>query len=227
MKLTHCFVALSLVFSASALAQETDTWTQLGLVLKGARPGMPLADFLKNHPKAKGQGITADGKPVDATLKNASLEEHFDKDPFLGLWCLANYGFKDGVLYEFTLLWYGPADKALAARTPFYRACVHRHGKEFQREVMKVDAGTPPKHWAPVLVWSTDECATLAAYSLRKEPKKGVHGIFTYAVLPKGDPFLEQQLAARQMNAEELKHTYAGIEPVLEKVLKKEAKQGK
>lgn len=221
------FLLLVLAAGSVSAAGEADTWAQLGLLLKGAQVGLPLADFLKNHPLAKGSAVTAEGQPADTQGKSVSAEEQYDKDPFLGLWCLANYGFKDNALTEFTVLWYSPADQALAVRSTFFRACIERNGAEFRRDALKADQGTGTEHWAPVLVWTTRESAVLASYSVRKDPKKGAHGIFTYAVLPKDDVFIKKELVGQQMKKEELDHIFSGIEPVLEKALKKADKQEK
>lgn len=219
-KVVH-WIASACVLTCVAARAEGDVWSGVGLILKGANVGMSLPDFLKNHPRAYNSDIAAVNKPVDRAAKDISLEERFDKDPFLGLWCLANYGFKNGALYEFTLLWYDREDKVMALRDDFFKACVKRHGADFRQDAMKVNSGAPDEHLAPVLVWMAGEAACLASYSTTKDDKKGPQGAFTYALFPKQDPFLDSQLVGKTLKPDELKRVYAGIESILDKAAKR------
>ncbi len=208
-------------------ADKADTWSGLGMILKGAHVGMTLPEFLGRHPKAYNSDLADVRKPVDPAAANITLEEQFNKDPFLGLWCLANYGFKEGKLYEFSVLWFSRADKIDALKGDFLRACVQRHGVEFRGEAMKVNEGKPNEFLAPVVMWTTQTCVTLASCSTYSDEKKGPQGSFTYTVFSPGDPFLETQLMGKKLDAEALNRIFEKISPELDKAVKGVAEKKK
>lgn len=208
-------------------ADKADTWSGLGTILMGARVGMPLPEFLGRHPKAYNSDMAEMRKPVDPAAANISLEEQFNKDPFLGLWCLANYGFKEGKLYEYSVLWFDRAAKIDALTGDFLRACVQRHGPEFRGEAMKVNEGKSNEYLAPVVMWTTQSCVTLVSCSTYTDEKKGPQGSFTYTVFSPGDPFLETQLAGKKLNTDALNRIFEKIAPELNKAVKSVTEKNK
>jgi len=200
-----------------------DTWSGLGLILKGADMDTPLGEFLQRHPRAYNSDPAEMNKRVDPEALNISLEEQFTRDPFLKLWCLANYGFKEGKLYEYSVLWFDKASKIDALKNDFFYACVTRHGAGFRREAMKGNEGKPNEYLAPVLVWRNQTSAIVVSCSTYNDEKKGPQGSFTYAMFPPGDPFLENQLIGKKLDAGTLDRAFEKITPALEKAVKKVA----
>jgi hypothetical protein len=193
----------------------------LDLVLRGAHIGVPASDFQAQHAHIRAVA-------PDRDQKSTAFEEQFDADPLLGLWCLANYGFRDGTLYEYSLLWYDKLEKATAQRERFLRACIARHGRQYRRDAMKVDPGTAGERLAPVLVWTEEDNVYLASFAEHREKKDDPRGSFHYAVFRADDPFLEKTLAGKTLQPKELDQIHAESDALLQALAKeKPAKKPK
>lgn len=218
---TAMVYGLLIVWCSFPLFNVADTWSGLGLILKGSGMETPLGEFLQRHPRAYNSDPAEMNKRVDPEALTISLEEQYARDPFLKLWCLVNYGFKEGKLYEYSVLWFDKASKIDARKEDFFCACLTRHGTGFRREAMKVNEGKPNESLAPVLVWRNQAFAMLASYSTYDDGKKGPQGSFTYAMLPPGDPFLDNQLIGKKLDAAALEHVFEKIAPALDEAVKK------
>ncbi len=214
-----CIVAALLVGAASAADNAQEETNGLDRILHGAVPGTPLADFLKNRPQAYNADPGKMNEPVDPAADAASVEEQFDRDPFLGLWCLANYGFKDGRLYEYTVMWYDAATRADAKLETLLGACLRRHGGAYRREVMRADPGGRYERRTPVLVWESGEHRVLLARISEKDPAKADKIALTYALLPKDDPFLREHLIAATLTTKEISAAHKQMDETLKKIL--------
>lgn len=201
--------------SASGTESSWDTPPNLDLILKGVDIGTRLTAFLPLHPRARYSAPDKKDAPPRATDDDADLEERFDTDPLLRLWCTANYGFKKGRLREFIVVW-GCDREAFAARhRRFLQACVRKRGKRFRREAKKINGETQGLPYAPVLVWSDRQTVFVASCAVERNAKKQMVGSFTYGAFPKDDPLVQSMFAAKALTQPQLEQLYRGVDEAL------------
>jgi len=216
---TVCLMAALLVGAAAAAENAPKEAADLDRILRGAVPGMALADFLKDRPQAYNADPAKTNEPVNPEADAISVEEQFDRDPFLGLWCLANFGFKEGRLYEYTVMWYDVATRADARLETLAGACLRRHGGAYRREVMRADPGGRYERRAPVLLWESGGHRVLLARIGEKDPAKADKVALTYALLPKDDPFVQEHLITTTLTSTEISAVYKEMDESLKKIL--------
>lgn len=163
--------------------------------LERFQPGQSFAEFIRRHPRAIYSRMEHADREPDPAVPGGLLEE-WDADPWLGLECIADLGFRDtGALYEGVIMWRGkPQD--VADRAPrFYRGCLERHGAGFSRQVMVLNpdregSGVP----VPVLVWDGGDWRFVAycVEAWKDRPKK--LGVCVYAFMEREDPTLADWL---------------------------------
>jgi len=195
-----------------------DRASGLQRILGGIQVGDSVDRFAAAHPGALRVDTGSDEITVARGKRKAAFHEQYERDPWLGLWFLGNYGFADGKLAEYTLLWQGPEKDVLAQRERFFEACLAKHGRLFRREVMNVDPG-PNRHPAPVLVWHEGDYSILASYALHTRKEQPARGSFTYAVLPRRDPFLQSALIGYTLKPRKVNEVYVGLDTLLNKIL--------
>ncbi len=187
-------------------------------ILGGIRDGDSVERFAATHPDALRVDTDSAETTVPRTTRKAAFHEQYERDPWLGLWHLGNYGFEEGKLAEYTLLWQGTEENVLAQRERFFEACLVKHGRLFRREVMNVDPG-PNQHPTPVLVWHEGDYSILASYALHTRKGQPARGSFTYAVLPRRDPFVQSALIGYTLKPRQVNEVYVGLDTLLNKIL--------
>lgn len=203
---------------AADVSGENTAAAGLTRILGGIQIGDSIERLVAAHPDA----LRVDNDPEEATVSRAkrkvAFHEQYERDPWLGLWHLGNYGFAGGTLVEYTLLWQGAEQDVLAKRERFFEACLVTHGRSFRREVMNIDPG-PNRHPAPVLVWHEGNYTVLASYALHLRKGQPSRGSFTYAVLPRRDPFVQSALIGYTLKPRRVNEVYVGLDTLLNKIL--------
>lgn len=165
----------------------------LDAVLGTVTPGMAFADFLAGHPDAVYSDTDLQDTDPNPDQPGGLLLE-WDADPWLGLECIADIGFKEAKLYEFVAMWKGDAAPAAAARERFFRECLRKNGSNFKREALRLHPGSTTEEMIPVLCWETGGVRLLAYYT---PPIKGApsnKAVFTYACFRKEDATVSAML---------------------------------
>lgn len=213
-------MVVCIVFALMAAA-GADTPPPEGLeqILLGAVPGISLDDFLKAHPRTFRVTPEASQEANAPEAETFSLEEQFDRDPFLKLWCIANYGFKEGRLYEFTILWYDTEKRIDARLEQLLGACLRRHGGAYQREVMRVNPGGRYERHAPLLIWDLGAHRAFVARTPEKDPAKAGRAALNYAVFPKDDPYLREHLVGAGLAPLDIAEIHRELDAALKKIL--------
>jgi hypothetical protein len=192
----------------AALAQAP---AGLDHVLRGAQPGMSLETFRQSHPNASEIPAAPDSGEL-------SLTESFEKETLLGLECFANYGFKEGILVEFVVVWGGPQEEVKQNLRTFLEACTWKHGRQFRSDVMQVNPRSPNPTLVPVLVWETEDGVYLASLAWNPNSERAP-GTLTYALYRKDDPFLDIVLLGDELAPEVIRDAHAEIQPVMDAIL--------
>ena len=207
-----------LLLSASAPAGAPVAAPVSGLekVVGGAVWGVPFADFIKAHPDAAYSDADQLEKKVEPEKPGGLLESH-EKDPFLGLTCTVDYGFREGKLYEFVAMWSGPQESVEKGRETFFRACVARHGRNFKREAMRLRPNSDAEELIPVFCWEEPH-ARILAYTANPAPGGAPprKAVINYAMFAKDDPYITSLLVGDSLGAEkhaELWKSLNGIFP--------------
>jgi len=171
--------------------------------LERFQPGLAFAEFVRQHPRAiYSREENADRVPDPATP--GGLLEEWDADPWLGLECIADMGFRDtGTLYEFVIMWRGSARDVADRAVQFYRGCFERHGIRFSREVMVLNpdqqGGGDP---VPVLAWDEGDWRYVAYCVASWKDRPSKPGVCVYACMERGDPTLADWLKPDRVPAE-------------------------
>ncbi|MBW7863549.1 MAG: hypothetical protein GX580_15985 [Candidatus Hydrogenedens sp.] len=209
------FAALS-VFVLMAASVAAPQPSGLGALLDGVSPGMTFADFLKVRPGARYSDMDR-VEEAPSPEQPGGLVCHWEKDPFMGLACLGDFGFRDGRLYEFVLMWTGPETGVAEAERRFFAACVEKHGKAFEREALRVNPGSENGATVPVLCWVEGDTRILAYYTAPAADTGRRTGAFTYAQFPKGDETVSGMLHGETLSPAELEELWKPMPPLLPK----------
>ncbi len=185
------------------------------------QPGQAFAEFIKLHPRAIYSRMEhADRVPTPD--QPGGLLEEWDADPWLGLECIADMGFRDtGALYEFVIMWRGK-ERDVAGRTAmFYRGCLERNGAAFSREILLLNPdregqGTP----VPVLVWDKGDWRFLAYCVPRWENRPEKPGVCVYACIERSDPTLESWLNPANVSAETRETLWKELDKILQPLIR-------
>lgn len=206
-------VAISLV-SVSSESEKEETQNPLERFLHGSTIGASFDDFVRTHPEAVYSDPELRNTPVKAEVPGALLIEH-ESDPFLGLHGFANFGFKEGSLYELVAVWSGNPKVVEAHRKRFFKAIIQRHGHVYARETILVFPNSAEERPVPVLLWQEPTLAALAFYTMPSpldlEPKASL----TYAQFAPGDPFLTDILSRSTPNEEQQRQAWKSLEEVI------------
>jgi hypothetical protein len=196
--------SLSFVLAAAALAGPPPPGPTSGLekVVGGAVWGMPFVDFVKAHPDAAYSDPAKLEKKVDPAQPGGLLES-YDKDPFLGLTCTIDYGFRDAKLYEFVAMWSGETAAVDKVRESFFRACVVRHGKNFKREAMRLRPNSDAEELIPVFCWEENHDRVLA-YTANPAPGGAPprKAVLNYSMFSKDDTYVASLLVGSTLSVE-------------------------
>jgi hypothetical protein len=197
-----CLV-LSLL-SAAALAGDPPAIPTSGLekVVGGGVWGVPFADFVNAHPDAAYSDPTRLEMKVDPAQPGGLLES-YEKDPFLGLVCTVDYGFREGKLYEFVAMWSGETAAVDKARESFFRACVARHGNNFKREAMRLRPNSDAEELIPVFCWEEAHDRVLA-YTANPAPGGAPprKAVINYSMFAKDDAYITSLLVGDTLGEE-------------------------
>ena len=201
----HMMSGLALfLLSSAALAGAPPSIPTSGLekVVGGAVWGVPFADFVKAHPDAAYSDAAKLEKKVDPAQPDGLLES-YDKDPFLGLTCTVDYGFREGKLYEFVAMWSGEPAAVDKTRESFFRACVARHGKNFKREAMRLRPNSDAEELIPVFCWEEAHDRVLA-YTANPAPGGAPprKAVINYSMFAKDDAYIASLLVGDTRGAE-------------------------
>ncbi len=204
---SHILIGIpALLLSAAALAGTPATGPTSGLekVVGGAVWGMPFADFARAHPDAAYSAPAQLEKQVDPASAGGLLES-YDKDPFLGLTCTVDYGFRDAKLYEFVAMWSGEPPAVDKVRETFFRACVARHGKNFKREAMRLRPNSDAEELIPVFCWEENHDRVLA-YTANPAPGGAPprKAVINYSMFARDDTYISSLLVGETLSADKL-----------------------
>ncbi len=199
---------------AAAAEPKTPNLPVSGLekLLGPIAPGMAFADFLKIHPEAEYSDPAKMEEEVTPEQPGGLLVL-FKEDPFLGLECMADFGFKDGKLYEYVVTWRGTPKKTGGERETFFGTLTARHGKDYRREALRVHPGSESEALIPVMCWETGSERILAYHTppLKSAPRE--QGSFTYACFQKADESVLELLAGGSATPEQLSDAWKAMEP--------------
>lgn len=203
-----------MLVSCAVTAAAAPPSAGLDALLGGMSRGVAFADFLKAHPGARHSDMER-SEETPSPGKPGGLVLHWEKDPFMGLACLGDFGFREGRLYEFVLMWTGPETGVEEAERRFYADCVRMHGKDFQREALRVNPGSENGATVPVLCWVEGDTRILAYYSAPAADTGRKGGAFTYAQFPKDDQTVSGMLAGNALSGAELEALWRTMGPRL------------
>lgn len=166
-----------------------DTEKSIEDLLRGARVGTTFPEFVDAHPEAVYSDETLRQAPVAKETPGALLIVHTE-DPFLGLYSFANFGFKEGKLYELVAVWSGEASGMRAQAVTFLSSVMKRHGRDYTRKSIRVLPNAKEEKTVAVFYWEKDDVAALAFYTPPPAADAGAPGTLTYAQFAKDSPFL-------------------------------------
>jgi len=191
-----------LLAAAPAVAQSAAPVSGLEKVVGGAVWAVPFADFVRAHPDAAYSAPGQLEKKVDPAQPDGLIES-YEKDPFLGLLCTVDYGFREGKLYEFVAMWSGETATVDKARETFFRACVARHGKDFKREAMRLRPNSDAEELIPVFCWEESHDRVLA-YTANPAPGGAPprKAVINYSMFAKDDAYIASLLVGKTLSAE-------------------------
>lgn len=184
-----CLLGVLLLVAATSNLIEHNPASDLDLLLRGARIGMAFDMFVSRHPEAIYSDVSKRAIPVDPEAPEALLITH-ETDPFLETPAFANFGFRDGRLYELVTVWTGDPDTMHARRERFFAAAVCRHGHAYVRETILVHPNTVDELPVAVFCWHEPDAVSLAFHTPPSSFSQHTKGVFTYAQFSPGDPFL-------------------------------------
>lgn len=202
------FLILFISAAAGAAAVEP---ADLQLVLKGAKPGMNLQAFTAAHPDAKSESGAPSTTPLGPEVRDASVEESYERDPLFALACWASYGFRDGKLREMLVQWNGDRTTVAQLRESFLQLCLQQEGTDFRREAMRANPNDKDSPLFPVLLWEKTDHVILASAALDADGKENPRGTFTYAVFPARDEAVVKMLVGKTLTADQLGAVFTGI----------------
>ena len=184
--------------------------------LERFQPGQSFAEFIRQHPRAIYSRMENADRVPDPAVPGGLLEE-WDADPWLGLDCIADMGFRDtGALYEFVIMWRGKSKDVADRASRFYRGCLERHGTNFSREVMVLNpdregSGVP----VPVLVWDGGDWRFVAYCVDTWKDRPDKPGVCVYACMERGDPTLADWLKPDRVSPEVRESLWRDLDKVL------------
>lgn len=159
-------------------------------MLRGAQAGMPFTDFVEAHPEAVYSDETLRETAVSKDAPGALLIVHTE-DPFLGLYSFANFGFKDGKLYELVAVWSGEVEDIRGKCATFLSSAMKRHGKDYTRKSIRVFPNSKEERPVAVFYWEKDNVASLAFFTPPPADAPSGPGTLTYAQFAKDSAFLQ------------------------------------
>lgn len=199
----------------SVYAEEQDTESGMDRMLRGARVGTTFSAFVESHPEAVYSDEAKRAETVHAEDPGPLLIVH-ETDPFLGLYSFANFGFKNGALYEMVAVWSGDPETITAKRRRFFTAVLKHHGHSFVQKSMRVFPNTPEERTVAVFFWPETDAAVLAFHTppsaLDPYPKSAL----TYAVFAPEDPILKDIFAEDADASEAHKKAWQDIADIVD-----------
>lgn len=190
MRILGLFFTLMLCIAFVASAVDGSASEGIEKVLRGACIGTSFEAFVDAHPEAVYSDDALRNTPVQKETPGAMLIVH-DQDPFLGHYCFANFGFKEGSLYELVTVWKGEAKVMRAHAVGFLASVMKRHGRDYTRKSILVFPGSREEQPVAVFYWVKKGVASLAFYTPPSAGAQDPIGTLTYAQFSEDSPFLD------------------------------------
>lgn len=207
---TRIIFALILLVTASLAFANTPSHKGIETVLRGAKLGVSFAEFVEMHPEVVYSDAEKRSQPV--TKENPdSLLITYEKDPFLGLSSFANFGFRNGNLYEFVAVWTDNPEIVRPQLRLFFNEIISQHGTTYERKSMRVYPNSEDETVVAVFYWETTQAAIMAFYTpslpSHNQPKASV----TYAQFQPNDPILKDVFTDAAPRAEQQEKAWAEL----------------
>jgi len=195
---------LSVILCAAAAlpASAGEPGKSIEDVLHGACIGTAFPDFVDAHPEAVYSDEALRNSSVSKETPGALLVVHTE-DPFLGRYSFANFGFKEGKLYELVAVWSGEPSVIRAQSLIFLSSVIKRHGSDYTRRSIRVFPNSKEERAVAVFYWEKDNIATLAFYTPPPAEDTGAPGTLTYAQFAKDSTFLTDIFVTTPTSAEQ------------------------
>ena len=163
MKIAAVCVVILVCVAGAGFAADTDGADAFEKMLAGTRAGTAFAELVDAQPEARDSDEALRAAPVDKEAPGALLIVHTE-DPFLGLYSFANFGFKDGKLYELVAVWSGEVEDIRGKCATFLSSVMTRHGKDYTRKCIRVFPNSKEERPVAVFYWEKDNVASLAFF---------------------------------------------------------------
>ncbi|NLV42899.1 MAG: hypothetical protein GXY07_00190 [Candidatus Hydrogenedentes bacterium] len=214
MRILALLSALALCVSYAIPASSGETAEGIEKVLRGAGIGMAFDVFVDTHPEAVYSDDALRGTPVTKETPGAMLIVH-DQDPFLGHYSFANFGFKEGSLYELVAVWKGEAAVMRAHALSFLSSVMKRHGRPYERKSILVYPGSPEEQPVAVFCWRKNGVASLAFYTPPPAGAKDPIGTLSYAQFSEDSPFLADIFDKKPTRTDQHEKVWKDVEDIV------------
>lgn len=192
-----CLIALigaSAAFAGDAVSANPPVKKTAGPLPHSIQLGNTFESFVASHPEARPADSDRRSEPIDPQVPE-SLVLQYEADPAYGLLMFADFGFREGRLYEFVAVWKSLPENIRASRTAFWHDCLTQHGTDYERCLLPVFVKEGEERLVPAACWRTPMSLTLAYCVDQKDETAPGKSMLVYAQFPPDDPTLARNLA--------------------------------